>query len=77
MANHQIKIKGTADFASITREVKSLSGTINDAFGKDGVKMLDEKSLKFLKSEASQAIGKMHQQMTKLTAEAKELDKQI
>jgi uncharacterized protein YdcH (DUF465 family) len=77
VAGHQIKISGTADFSSITRQVKTLSGTINDAFGKDGVKLLDDNSLKFLKSEASNSLAQMRQQMTRLVDEAKKLDDEI
>lgn len=74
LAKHNIQIHGSADFSSITKEVKQLQASINQAFGKDGVSIVDENSLKFLQSEATAAIQKMGKELGKLKQEAQSLD---
>lgn len=74
MSERNIKIKGVADFSAIAKEVQGLQNTIANAFGKDGIKVLDDKSVSLLKKEVGGAIEKVKQQLGKLKKEAKELD---
>lgn len=77
MANHSIKIKGVADFSAISKEVDDLHKTIDDAFGKKGMQVLDKTSVSFLKKETENAFNKMSNQLKKLKTEAKELEKAL
>lgn len=71
---HNIQIKGTADFSAINREVKKLAGTINESVDKNGMKLIDQQSAKFLKTEAVKQINQMRQSVRALAQEAKKLD---
>lgn len=75
MANHKIKIEGSADFSSITKSVSELQSTISSIFGKNGVKVLDESSVDFLKGQTNSALTQMTKQLQKLRIEAAALDK--
>lgn len=78
MANqHGILIKGTADFSSVTREVKRLTGTLSEALGDKGVELFDKDSLRFLKTEAQTSLVKMRTELKRLVEEAKNLDENL
>lgn len=69
MANHEIKVKGVADFSSITQEAKQLRNTLQQEFG-SGINVIDENSIDTLKREVEGALGRMNEQMSKLKDEA-------
>lgn len=77
MANHQIKVKGIADFSAITNEVNALQKTVSQAFGKTGEKILDEDSVNALHHTAEEAFVKMNKELQKLRKESKELSKEM
>lgn len=77
MANHSIKVKGVADFSDITREVHALQKDVSQAFGKDGKKVLDDKSIELFSKEVQDSYVKMTTQLQKLKKEAKEIGVEI
>jgi len=77
MATHKIKIEGVADFSAIAKDVQQISKQISSAFGEKGAKVLDEQSVNFLKTAAPTLIGRVQEELKKLTDEAKAIDKAI
>lgn len=74
MAKRTLEFQGSFDSSQIERQTQKLSKTIERAFGKDGISMIDKQSQAFLKTEANSSIRSLSAEVKKLTAEAKRYD---
>lgn len=73
MAN-DIRIKGTADFSSIAKEVKKISSIIDDSFGDKGVSILDPESVNFVKAQSERLFTQMDKRIDTLKKKMAALD---
>lgn len=71
---HEIKIKGSADFTSVSRGVQNLTKSIKSALPENGVQFIDAGSMKFLKTEAVQTFQKVKNHISAIKKEASDLD---
>jgi formylmethanofuran dehydrogenase subunit E len=70
----KLKIEGVADFSSIAKEAKTISKTIEGAFGRNGLQVFDKSSITFIKAEADKTFSKMRESLSRMSDEARKID---